>query len=137
MGKRKFTLSGSNIDTEFELDLRLALLALAHSRGRSGQRSAENIFFGKDQVLAKDRELDSHPVSLASTARGVFLPEETMSEQVLNPQLQAMCKKVGILLRNTMYNWRRTAFIDVRISAGLEIAKKILMHTPQSTTYQS
>lgn len=60
-----------------------------------------------------------------------------MSEQVLNPQLQAMCKKVGILLRNTMYNWRRTAFIDVRISAGLEIAKKILMHTPQSTTYQS
>jgi len=58
--------------------------------------------------------------------------EQDMGYNALNRKLQQMCLKVGLLLYNTMYAFRREAFHTTRVAHGTELAQELLNHMPQS-----
>jgi hypothetical protein len=57
-----------------------------------------------------------------------------MRESALNPVLQDLSLKCGLLNRNTMYSFRRNALSQMRLRSGSEQARQLAGHKPNSET---
>ena len=53
-------------------------------------------------------------------------------ELTLDPKLQQMCTAVGLLGRNTIYGFRRTAIIKVRRATDSEFTRQVAGHRPNT-----
>jgi len=58
------------------------------------------------------------------------MPDHDMGYNALNPQLQQMCRSVGLFGYNNMYAFRREAAVTTKDVKGLAAAQELLAHTP-------
>lgn len=126
-GIRTFTFPPSSLDS-YELDFSLLMVGIAWTRGLFQYSDIEELWNGTEVYLAKNADVDKQPVFVACKINGDLLATEAMREKALNPKLQELCHRVGLLHRNTLYSFRRTAITEVRRTIGTESAKEIAGH---------
>lgn len=104
-------------------------------------RTHSHVLFTEDlnTILARDEQLLTcldtrvvHSPVLLTYGQDSVLLEPVMQETALNTFLQNFCLSRVLLLRNTMYSWRRDALSDMQARPGTEQARNLTGHKHNS-----
>ncbi|KAF2271518.1 uncharacterized protein EI97DRAFT_487294 [Westerdykella ornata] len=117
--------------TRFEFDLSLILFGLAYNRGLFTQ-TLDQILEGDEMFIPTRPEVAAQPVFVAANQAGSIVPNKGMTPEALNDKLKELCRRIGLLKRNTYYSLRRTAIIETRRTHGEAAARNLAFHVPDS-----
>ncbi|KAK6429522.1 hypothetical protein LTR95_014330 [Oleoguttula sp. CCFEE 5521] len=119
------------------LDLALLLTSLAWSRGAFTAASVRELYESNLLFLPMNSEVAEQPVFVASNQASDLIPTRAMTEIQLSPKVQSICVAVGLLGRNTIYSFRRTAIVDTRRKHGTEVSQELAGHVMGGTSIYS
>ncbi|KAF2733773.1 hypothetical protein EJ04DRAFT_564779 [Polyplosphaeria fusca] len=131
-GARTFTFLPTN-GSRYEFDLSALLFGLVYNRGLFVQ-SLDEILDGDDRYLKVHQTVADQAVFVSSDQSSGILPNRPMAFGGLNAELQDMCEQVGLYKRNVFYSFRRTALTETRRRDGLESARELAGHVPDTNS---
>lgn len=124
-GQRKFTVFPLN-SSQYHMDLALLVIGLAFSRGLfSDHPTIESLWNGTEKFLKVNSKVADQAVFIAAGQDENLRADNPMRENAINIKLQEMCAQVGLLSRNTVYAFRRTAIVETRRKHGTERATEM------------
>ncbi|KAF2098686.1 hypothetical protein NA57DRAFT_56333 [Rhizodiscina lignyota] len=128
-GTKQFRLPPSK--SLYEFDFSFVFFAIAFERGLFGS-DLQTLYSGDGLFLRKNVEVNHQAIFLTPGANEKLDSNVPMLSSAVNAKLGQMCELVGIMGRNTIYSFRRTAIVEPRRFHGTELAKQVTGNSAQS-----
>jgi hypothetical protein len=119
----------------YEFDVSALMIVIAFEHGLFPFKTLEALHADRHVKVPVNAAVANQAVFVSANQDNGLDVTRAMKTDALNTKLHQVCTDVGILARNTMYSFRRSAIIDTSRKFGQDAARALAGHSAGSNSY--